>query len=223
MKKVILLLTAALFVFGASAQDYKFEDGDGNLEVLFAPLGGSPISIGGIKLRKFSESSAIRATVFLGYSNESEITQQEDSEADLEELRDRNSALEVGLQLGYESHFEGTDRISPYVGAVLDLGYRTNTMASETQAGEDVVTARTIDDEGFIRIGVNGVAGADYYFARKMYIGAEIGFGLGVQLNSSVKRKSDADGFEEPDPEKQGSSFNFGPNAVGQLRVGWLF
>jgi hypothetical protein len=60
MKKIIFSLAVALLtVTGANAQ--KQEGGEHNLEVQFAPLGGSPISVNGIRYRMFlSESGALR-------------------------------------------------------------------------------------------------------------------------------------------------------------------
>ena len=75
MKKVILSMAVALAcVTGANAQ--KQAGGEKNLEVQFAPLSESPVSISGIRLRIFnSESSAIRLGVNLGGSKSEEITQ----------------------------------------------------------------------------------------------------------------------------------------------------
>ena len=75
MKKILIIAAAALFIGStASAQDVmKQTGGEQNLEFLFAPLGGSPIGINGIKYRSFtSATTAWRASVFLGLNSETD-------------------------------------------------------------------------------------------------------------------------------------------------------
>ncbi len=230
MKKVLLsIFTAAGIVFTASAQDesssvMKQESGNRNLEVQFAPLGGSPISIGGIRYRAFlSDQTAYRATVFIGYSSESTITQQENSGASLKELKDTDNSFTISLRPGYEKHFNGTKRLSPYVGGEIDFALQTSSSETQSQPAADVVSTTIKGQDGFVRFGLNGFAGVDYYIAQKLYLGTELGFGFSLTSNSDVTVESDAPGFTAPDPQKQGSSFNLGPNVLGQIRLGFLF
>jgi len=61
MKKLFLFVAAGVFVAAAAqAQDVKKQQGgEQNLELLFAPLGGSPISTeGGIKYRQFTSATS---------------------------------------------------------------------------------------------------------------------------------------------------------------------
>src|SRR2546430_14603264 len=91
MKKIALLaLGASMFIATADAQ--KQSGGENNLEVQFAPLSGTPISIGGIRYRKFSSdgTSAWRINLFVGKSDKNssfsskEITQQSDTAGNAE-------------------------------------------------------------------------------------------------------------------------------------------
>jgi hypothetical protein len=225
-------LAALAMTFTANAQDessesMKFAAGDRNLEVQLAPLGGNPISINGIRYRSFmSASTAWRVNAFLGFSSSSTITQQEDADNDLLELKDSETSFTLNLRPGYEMHFGGTKRLSPYVGGELDLGYMTSASRTETQVDESTINySRTTNagGSGAITLGLNGVAGFDYYFAQNLYLGAEFGFGFSYQSLLAQNTSSDADGFEAPDPIKQGGSFNLGPNVNGQFRLGFLF
>jgi hypothetical protein len=76
MKKTILFFAFALMTMtGIFAQ--KQTGGEKNLEVAFAPLGGNPVSMSGIRLRLFnSEASAIRIGLFLGGSTTKDVTAQ---------------------------------------------------------------------------------------------------------------------------------------------------
>lgn len=226
-------LAALALTFSANAQEessdesMKFAAGDRNLEVQLAPLGGNPISINGIRYRSFmSTSTAWRINAFVGYSSSSSITQQELDSLDQLETRDSESSLTINLRPGYEMHFSGTKRLSPYVGGEFDLGYTTSASRSETQVDDNTINyVRTTNENGSgsITLGLNGFAGFDYYFAKNLYVGAEFGFGFSYQSLLSSQETSDADDYDEPNPVKQGGSFNLGPNVNGQFRLGFLF
>lgn len=225
---------------------YRPDAGDGNFEVNFAPLGGTPVTMPGFKYRHFfSQRSAFRLGLFVGYQNENTVTQEENTNDDGEvtalELFDRMNMFTVNLQPGYEKHMEGTDRLSPYVGAFANIGYTSETMIEEMEfpigasddpdlfAGEDKTTTSTLN------LGLNLVAGADYYFAKKAYLGVEIGFGFAMNMDlqsksemTSTELNDGGDTFIEVTDETEGNLNNtnttqIGPNVVGQIRLGWLF
>jgi opacity protein-like surface antigen len=248
MKKLILALVFVIGVSAISQAQYKPEAGDKNLEINFAPLGGTPVSIPGIKFRSFmSATSAFRLGVFVGYNNTTTITQEEDFDVDNNneqldlELRDKKSTFSFAIQPGIEKHFAGTDRLSPYIGGFVNLGYTSKTDYSESQTvtgpitDTDLFLADTKTSTGQLNLGLNAVAGFDYYFAAKLYIGAEIGFGFA--MNNDFKSKVTENTTELNDANdafiqvtntgesilNNKSTFQVGPNVVGQIRVGWLF
>lgn len=225
MKKVALAFAFILGAITITSAQYKPAGGEKNLEVNLAPLGGSPISIVGIKARSWSsESSAFRITAFLGFSNESTITQDEDSDTDAIELKDKMSTFSISVAPGIEKHMAGTDRLSPYVGAYVLVGFTSETNVMEEQVGEDL--ASTTEKSGSLDLGLNGVAGFDYYVAEHLYLGTELGFGLAV--NSPLMNKTTFEGYDPNPDDQEGkagntSSFQIGPNVMAQFRLGWLF
>jgi len=230
MKKLALLFVLLTgVVLGVDAQ-FKPEGGEKNLEVSFSPLGGSNISIpgAGIKFRSFkSSTSAFRLGVFLGMESSSEITQDEDSDTDTAELTDNSSSFSINIQPGIEKHVAGTDRLSPYMGAYVNIGYTSMTEKSETQWGAEASNVGTqTDKSGSMNLGLNAVAGFDWYFTNDVYLGTEFGFGLAY--SADLTNTTDFEGFD-PNPDSgeskvgNSSSFQLGPNVVGQLRLGWLF
>jgi hypothetical protein len=230
MKKIVSIFAICVVgSFTLKAQDFKPTEGSKNLEFQFAPLGGSPINISGIRYRKFSSTQdAFRINAFLGVSRKSEIT-QEKGDNDRKRLVDTESSVTLNIRPGIEKHFEGTDRLSPYYGGELNLGYtRTVESTMEQDAGSTkVVKTRKINNkpEASWSFGINALAGFDYYIAKHLYLGAELGLGI-VFINPLASRiKSDADGFEEPDPSKLGKSpeLRFGPNVNSALRLGYIF
>ena len=247
MKKTIMLVAAALLmVGGVSAQ--KQTGGEKNLEVNFAPLGGNPISIGGIKFRTFtSENSALRLNLFVGSSSDKTVTAQE-GELSFEDptspaLYSWDRSFDLTIRPGYEIHFDGTDRLSPYVGAELDLGFGNVSTEDEYWGPNDVdnigedgnnVVWTTTDKTGYFRFGINLLAGFDFYFADNIYLGGELGFGFSsMNMGDSTLEVSDQTAYNleftgDPDADlpadvENGSTFNVGPNVNGAIRLGYLF
>lgn len=233
MKRTIILTAFAACIAGTTSAQYKPAAGERTLEVNFAPLGGTPVSIAGIKYRSFgTETSAFRLGVFLGYGSTTTITQDEDTEngATAKELKDSESTMSINIQPGIEKHFAGKERLSPYIGGVLNLGYETKTEKSETQYTDNLV-GEDVTKGGSLNIGLNAVAGVDYYIAQNLYLGTEIGFG--VAMNKDLTKKvttqslnQDGNALESKDTESKKdteSSLQVGPNVMGQIRLGWVF
>ncbi len=232
MKRALLpLLAVAGISTAVNAQSaYKPTTDNRTLEVNFAPLGGSPITIGGIKYRKFtSDTKAWRVGVFLGHNSKSTITQDENSQLNQVELKDRERTTTISIQPGIEKHFAGTERLSPYIGAVLNVGYGMTWEKDEAQYLTNKI-GHTLTKGGSLDLGINGVTGFDYYVDKHLYLGTEIGFGLAMHkdLKKSTETVAyDAAGAETTtsgDSNKDNkSSFQIGPNVIGQIRLGWVF
>lgn len=228
MKKVALFFAFAVAcVSGAFAQ--KQTGGEKNLEVQFAPLGGNPVSISGIRLRLFnSESTAIRIGLFIGGSSTETITQDADNDLDLLELTDLDKEFSFSIRPGFEKHFAGTDRLSPYVGGEILFGMTNTTTESMTQYDDDGDPASytTITKGGNSTFGINLVAGTDFYFADNIYLGAEIGFGFSrtKDKDNETSYVDAPDGFDDSTStvDNQTAS-SWGPNYQGTIRLGWLF
>lgn len=224
MKKLMLIAVFAGVATFASAQ-FKPEAGQKTLEVNFTPLGGAPISINGIKLRMFNDATtAYRLGVNLNYASSKTRT---GATADgSKELYDNATVMGISLQPGIEKHMGGTTRLSPYMGAILDLGFQSSKDVTESENG---TTANQVDEltvkgtNGFFRIGVNAVAGADYYMTNKVYIGVEVGYGLQMVNMATITTESSVSGAPTVKDQKPGSTFNFGPNFNGAFRLGYAF
>ncbi len=232
MKQVLFSLVAVAGIStAAQAQSaYKPTTGNRTLEVNFAPLGGSPITIGGIKYRKFTaDNKAWRVGVFVGHNSSSTVTQDENSQANLVELKDRERETSISLQPGIEKHFAGTERLSPYIGAVLNIGYGMTWEKDEAQFNTSNV-GYTLTKGGSLDLGINAVTGFDYYVDKHLYLGTEIGFGFGMHKDLQKKTETvsyDAAGAETTTSGESNvnnkSNMQIGPNVIGQIRLGWVF
>ena len=88
----------------------------------------------------------------------------------------------------------------------------------------DFTSVKT-SSQGSLTLGVNGIAGVDFYFADNIYLGAELGFGIAYTMEMKETQEFlTGDGDEVDSVEVPGgSSFNVGPNVVGAIRLGFLF
>jgi hypothetical protein len=194
MKKAIMFIAlVATSVAGANAQ--KFQGGEKNLEVEFNPLSDKPIGMpNGFRFRMFnSESSAIRVGFNVGGSNKSEVYSQQDvvtvagKDVVIPELNQSNKSFNFSIRPGYEKHFAGTDRLSPYVGAELMYSMERSTFTKEFHSANAAGDVGKIENyqvwdmsvkNGSNTLGLNALAGVDFYFADNFYLGVEVNLGF---------------------------------------------
>jgi hypothetical protein len=223
MKRLLLIVMAVGALNFAHAQEessvaeniYKAQGGDWNAELNFSPFSSSPVNLSYIRLRKFSSATkAMRLGVNLGYENKTPdefLTQSE---------------LNLNLRPGIEKHFGGTDRLSPYIGGELDIALKS-VKEVQDEDSDNSISAYTrkgawsgSGNRGFFRMGMNFIVGADYYIAKKLYIGTEFGYGFEVVNTSDIKVEVDG---TDPDDVKGGSAFQLGSNFNSSLRLGFVF
>lgn len=252
MKK--LFTTATLFVSALSlsmaqdaAPEFKPAKGANNLELNFVPLNGKPIQMTYIRYRRFlSDKTAFRLGVGVSFSS---------SKADsvFNSNLTANTTVTSGYKMtkmgwnikpGFEKHFSGTNRLSPFIGAELDIAGQSTKEITPT--GIDNGSGTTVTDEfviqtdknknkgGFLRIGVNLVAGFDAYITKHLYLGTELGFGFQMVNYSDHKMTTEypssypaivapAVDPGNPEPVSQGKEMNIGPNFNSAIRLGYIF
>lgn len=212
-----------------SAPDFKPAAGANNLELNFVPLNGKPIQMTSLRYRRFlTEKTAVRVGFGISYastSNDSARTSNVDP-ANTVDTKSKESTFGWNIKPGYEMHFEGTKRLSPYVGGELDLaGQSKKTYVENIDKDDNIIssTTKNASKGGFFRIGVNAVAGFDCYITKHLYLGTELGFGVQFVKYSALKVESDpAPATAVPDV-KQGSELNIGPNVNSAIRLGFIF
>jgi len=240
MKKILILTLCALSFSVLNAQDgtgsFKQNSGDKSLELQFDPgaifnssNGNNVLSNGlGIRFRLFpSESLAYRLNVNINFSNTSEVTQDADDTGN-EELKYKETDFGVFIRPGIEKHFAGTKRLSPYIGAELNVGFLTSNYKQETQAvaGDPVYIMETknANPNAGLTFGAAALAGADFYISPKLYLGVELSYGLNYFMASEIKiTDSDPNGTDATSKVGKTNSFTFEPGAMGVFRIGFLF
>ncbi|HAR19023.1 MAG TPA: hypothetical protein DCR46_00040 [Cytophagales bacterium] len=208
---IVLVVLSLSFSQAQDEEKRKAEDGNFTLEVNFTPFGPSPIAMNLIKARYFvSDNIAVRAGFNLGIESKkpsSGMTQ---------------SSTLFSFKPGIEIHRSGTGRLSPYIGAELNF---TNKGVSEE--GKDYSIKGAWSDGvdlyknvGSFTFGLNGLAGADYYFAKKVFLGVELGYGLQLENTKDIQVTQTGVAAEKI---KGGSIFNIGANFNSALRLGFIF
>lgn len=229
MKKAILAISAIAMTIGANAQEFtSYKPFAGNLTTELGLTGG--IFNSEVKL---SEGALLRGRYFLndqtalrlGLNISSQSDKQnfwKDSTSTKGVLTDRTS--QININLGYEKHFKGTNRLSPYVGGDVLLGFGSNKTIGDNTDGTSYSATRSFDMKtSNFSWGVRGVVGADYYFAKNVYLGVEAGLGFMNEIGGKTKGSS-TNGTTTTNYEfkSEGSTFNFNPSIVTGVRLGFV-
>ena len=206
MKKFLVIAASMMMTaFAANAQEaqaqteetaaqassaYKPEANRLTVEVGFNPFAGSSATTlenGRLNASySLNENLALRAGLGFGFQSEKD---KDDN---------KTSTNSFSFAPGVVYSFEGTDRFTPYVGGELVVG----TSKSKTDNGNTEV--ETAKDMFF---GVQAFTGMNYYFAKNLYVGVEIGLAF----------RFDKDRLSED------KTTTFKPYAQPAVRLGWTF
>ncbi|MBC7451166.1 MAG: hypothetical protein H7259_06725 [Cytophagales bacterium] len=248
MKKLIVAASMLALCFSVSAQDYKPVAGDVTAEiganVVNTGLSGSPFSAvntnfpnnGLLRFRYFiADKTALR----LGF-NGSVFSRTVTGTTGVIDYKQTYKSSLLGLNLGIEKHFNGTERLSTYIGADLLFNFLGASSKGEhinlggavadnngykVKGTNGLGTASTGDDiNSAFGFGLRAVTGADYYFAEKAYIGIEMGIGFISYKNGKQKTENTTTGTTTTtDLSSTGSSFELTPAASAAFRLGYRF
>ena len=176
MKKLLLFTALASFTF-ASAQVTtnagtfnKPAEGDTAFEMQFMPnLDGAAMFAdrgATVTMRKFeSATKAVRWSASLDISGS--------------DIEDSDTLWNLGLGYGVENHFAGSERLSTF------WGYQGNINVDSGASSTDE-NGNTVDAETSFGVGAGVFLGADYYIMPKVYVGVEMGYGLGITSGNDI-------------------------------------
>ena len=242
MKKNIILSLLLLAFTIVKAQDetksndYKQSAGDKGFELEFDPGAifnsastSNIFSNGlGIHFKMFtSEYIALRLNANINFTNVTTITQDADDDAGLEELKNKFTSTGIFLSPGIEKHFTVTKRLSPYIGAEATFGYQTSVEKDEYQLVDAVEVEKITNINNFedgLTIGVAAIAGADFFIAKKLYLGVELSYRLRYFMPFETKYTDSGDSDNDYETkENKPNTLIFEPHAMGVFRIGFLF
>lgn len=185
MKKTLLL--AAFAIAGSLAYAQKPSAGNKTAEVnLNFQTGTAPVTYNlpaELRLRYFlADDAAVRIRFGLGSSTAKSSVTNGTNTADIT----NKTGFALTLSPGYEKHFEGTSKLSPYAGAQLTIGLGgaastevTNASVASPTPGQIVVGDSYSDKAGStFGLGLGLMMGADYYVTDGVFLGVEFGLNL---------------------------------------------
>jgi hypothetical protein len=217
MKHYLITILTIFTCNLVSAQ--KQDNGNYTIEMELAPLGSEPLKINSIRLRKFtSDNTALRLSTFIGGKRTPSI-----NSAGGVDLKSVSSNVDFSIRPGIEKHFDGTSKLSPYIGTELFLGLGSTNQSSESVWGSDqIMTTKTKSRTS--SAGLNVVCGADYYFSDKIYLGIEMGYGFlrdGKGSNSTKYTNPSDPSMTDLKTKGNSTNLNWGPNYQGTIRLGF--
>ncbi len=226
MKKTIVILAIVLgFTTFVNAQ-FKPTSGF-DAEVNFSPFSATPISIDYLKLRMFlNESMAVRLGFNFNIANQTDKTSYGTPTSPVIQEA-KSSAFTFGLHPGIEFHMTGTDRLSPYCGAELNITMRSASTDVTNVGGTSGKTSKydgvwmNGSNNAYTMVGLNLFCGTDFYVAKHLYIGAEFGFGFGSASYKDQVYSVSTSTTNVTTPGGSSSSLGFNYNSY--IRLGWSF
>jgi hypothetical protein len=239
MKKALYLsLFLGIIAHAGYAQDntsIKPLLGSQTLEFQINPFTENPLQLSssgflsGIRYRKFnSANTALRLTANINYTRTSEVTQDAGTGGSQEkELRNIQSDFSFGIRPGFEKHCAGTRVIDPYIGGEFGLLFQTARRIVESQENNEGTLGSVVEtvyrnNTGGLTVGLNGVAGMDIYILPRLYLGAELGYGL-TYFSPFITKVKPPRGDEFETMEGKSRSFRVQPWVQSAIRVGFTF
>ena len=134
-----------------------------------------------------------------------------------------------GINIGAEKHFKGSDRLSTFVGADLLIGTKsslTEIVNNTTATTSSKLTDKNATGASFFGLGL--FTGADYYIAKKVYLGVELGITfLRSSIKDNIVTNENTSGSTvttvETTTADSGSNFDIATALNGGVRIGYQF
>ena len=242
MKKIYLTLALCILaIIPVFSQDtLKISQGMFSTELNINPFIGQLSFNNAIKQIKFryftTDQSALRIAFTINTLNK-KLEDKNPYGTNSFNFKDIRKSTEVGLNLGYEKHFNGTKRLSPYIGAEVALSNKSSSQTSSQNNVETKVKGAWLTNSNFegtnyaerayFSYGLNLISGFDFYIARHFYFGYELGFGFtnkkykDIDITTLNAPGSTFGGNNQS--ERDENDFVFGPNLVNGIRLGFVF
>lgn len=155
----------------------------------------------------------------------------------------------VAANFGFEKHFKGTRRLSPYLG--LDFSIADRSCSGKSTAGNTTTEIKNawyrlvpyttysssggyqttyttvISDPAYTRFGLNLVTGFDFYMAKDFFFGYEFNFGFITKKykdpETTVRSTTGQPSGTVIEYETKNRSSSFGPSLMNGIRIGYVF
>ncbi len=222
--KTIILLTISVFLSITSFSQIPDKTVPFSLEGLLKLDKGLAFNAPTIRLRYFhSQNFATRYSLnFAQSGNTSFHYQFSDLSGDVG--TEKNRAMTGTLNLGGEYHLKGTDKFSPYIGGDLFYGFGTLSKNRVNYDGSNwTINYSSTNKSNYTIIGMNLVAGGDYYFTKNLYLGVEFGIIWKTTFYHEGLETITINNLSAVSKTPKSSMTTIGHNYISSLRFGWRF
>jgi len=249
MKKTLFSIAFAVAALSLRAQEtdslktFKPVKGSFVTELNFNPFKGNLSlnnSLNQIKVRYFAENDLAVRLGFHVSSRDSVLNSGIPYGTQSTFTKSERKSTTFAVNLGFEKHFKGTSRLSPYLGADVVFSKRSS---SQKLVNNQVTTETTnawtqeiyinqppyyyiqqITEEAYSKYGITAVAGFDLYLARKFFLGYEFNFGyMKTDYKFPEVRVTGNNQPAQPVMEGTRQSSGFGTSLMNGIRVGYAF
>jgi len=237
-----------------SENDLKPKAGSFSTELNVNPLKGDLSfnnSLNQIKFRYFSTSGfAWRFGINVKVQDSSYSNKQVYGSATNSNVENSRKGLTLGANLGFEKHFKGTRRLSPYIG--LDLSITDQSNSTESTTGQVTTKVKNAwysrvpyvyysantgyqtyyedlpTQYAFTRFGINFITGFDFYMAKNFFLGYEFNFGLNTTKYKDPEttvtgQTASSSSNNNTEYDTKNKSLSFGPGLMNGIRIGYVF
>jgi outer membrane protein W len=222
--KTIILLTISGFLTFISFSQIPDTTVPFSLEGQLKIDKGIAFSAPTIRLRYFhSQNFATRYSINIAQSGNTSFHYQfSDLSGDVG--TEKNRAMTATLNIGCEYHLKGTDKFSPYIGGDLFYGIGALSKNRVNYDGSNwTINYNSTNKSNYTNIGVNLVAGSDYYFTKNLYLGIEFGLIWKTTFYHEGIETITIDNQSAVSKTPKSSLTTIGNNSISSLRFGWRF
>ncbi len=218
MRRIVLILVA---IASTTLVSNGQEKGKNAVEVTLNPAAlftGStgPLFVMPYLKARFFLQEDIAFRMGLGIDFNANTTHPFNSNENIE----KNTAFGFSLSPGVEKHF-GSGKFSPYIGTALTLSWKTS--GGKYTVGNTRITTHNIWTDGtnpaYFGLGLEGLAGCDYYVTDNFYLGFEFSPGLSYTRNLEQERNNSGTSVTTP----PSSYISFSLYSSSGLKVGIRF
>lgn len=242
MKRIFLFISCC-FLLSVTAFAQKQTAGNITAEVSILKSGiNANVSslnnvIEGAKLRYFfTDDLALRFGLnFSGETDKHTATQNADGTGEVGEGKATSS--KIVILPGIEKHFGAWNKVSPYVGLDLSVGFysaeekrdqltNNNSLGNSTFQNNLVTTFENFTfagDRAGTSFGFNILTGVDFYVTGGLFLGVEMGIGFNTFTTKDTTRTNQLNNIKTVFVTQGGTNSGFTPNIVQGIRLGWNF
>ncbi len=205
------------------SNEFKADPGKFMMEVGFSPIAGAvnEVNLMGGQLRAiYIVSEKIELKLGLGFGINKVSSDNGEVGDAWAESSTRVSSFSINP--GFNYLFKGTPKLEPYIGAELGFGMSSSKSVAETKVEKTVEKNKDINRYNTIE--VSALTGFNYFFAKNIFVGVEVGLGVGVDVLKGSYTETELNGKTEKE-ESVGESHevSFTPLVTPTIRLGWAF